>query len=384
MANKAERAIIMGGALLGLGLVGTCSDKPAHWAAEAISAGQIPPQPEKVEAKRGPVHIAIGIDETRSDVSEQIPQIVEATSSFIKSPVLSSGDTVNFCAVGGKSEDPARCNAYAMDKNRDDLIQAVESATAVEDGSSYNYTRINDALRLILKDMEAPCAVGVWTDAMEMGKELRPINPGSCDVKVLIPEEKYSAGAKDVCSHVKGDCEVVLAKNGGDLESTFKGMTETLQKKSQAKADALAEKRFAKAMEDWENYKQSILKSTVEVEEKIALAVRSMIAALTALGTSITIYLNRPKCSGYLYIARGKRIPRMIALDAADAQTVQISETGHVTALWKGGMKYGNQSIEGSEAQFLDGGSTYFSPTLLRGQEKIEIYKRLQNSVDNT
>lgn len=303
MSKNLKNGLLAGVAAGTLAAGASMSESATQAVAEWI-AGETPEMPERKEAKRGPVNVAIGIDASASKIRKKVGTAMTATSDFIENGgLLADGDRVKFCEVGGAKGgegEPVRCADYTLPGGQAELLTDIRDTQ-----STFWSTHVLRALEQM--NQEAPCATAVWTDAITEEKDdgypVPMVQLGTCELKILIPDTEYRQRALDLCTRVEPQqqCEVVEATTGADVTTALSGVVEAVQKEAQEKADSLAEAEYQEAMEDYER-ERAELKAQAEAYKSTARKiVGGLFTALMAGIGAYAAYVNRPIVKGFVY-----------------------------------------------------------------------------------
>ncbi len=384
MSSPLKKTAIGTGAILGTGLLLSTCDPLVNQMAKTL-AGDEPVMPVRVPAERGPVHVAIGMDGSVSKIKQKLPDAISATADFVrKSTILKAGDTVNFCEVGGPkggAGEPAKCRSYEVDSKNEALLADIEDTKAIH-WSTY----LRPSLVKMLEGLEEPCVAGLWTDGLEETDTPPTVDSGSCDVNIFIPDASYREKAQALCGYVEGQCKVVLATTGEDVEKALNEVVSSVQKEAQEAADEKADSEHADAMKQYEKKQAKLKEKAQNLKRKARILLGSIVTLVTGALGSLFAYLNRPRAKGFLYIRKPKGAPMQVAFDTFDQKKIDLrKDTGrpdlpdlNFSATWKGELQCNGQTLE-EGGQFL-GEGVYYCEQPLKGAEKKAVYAQLKRT----
>lgn len=337
-------AVLTAVAALGAGWIE--AEKIAKWAVgdyegsvpQVPVAPSLPVKPQPKPAQRQPIEVAIGFDNSRSAIRNELPNVVSATREFLqKTDSLGNGDTVDICTF----VESASCEEFKLPDRKDALLNYV-SAIQVEPQRPME-TYVHSAVEQIVEQTSADLVL-VWTDADDETKgEKRPLKSGHAPVTIVVPQEKYMANAQEVRTSLgRTDVDVELARTSDDFGRNLEILSGELAKEAQEKAQAEAGRihqgnlakyqadlaQHAGAVEKYQADQQAYEAVLKDIEEKrataeaevtkwktrIKIAVGSILAIFAGLVGLDLYQRNRPKVKGFIVDRRDQKYPRVYRL----------------------------------------------------------------------
>lgn len=286
--------------------------------AEWIAGGE-PEMPVMGAIHRPAVEVIVAIDESKSAIQQQLPQIRTATKDFVAGgEILQEGDSLMLCEVGGK-DDGAECTTYEMDGKKSDLLAKIDTVNP-----RFMDTWLRPALSTIVtkSDEDKPRILALWTDGKEEAETPARVTV-PFPVKVMIPSESYAADAKTLCKQIDGDCTVVPAQNGQQFGNALESFAKNLQTEATAAATAKAQEEFAEAQRKYEEEKRGYTAKLKRARNISGGVVGTTIAVILAGIAGLTAYWNRPQLKGVIVDLRNKKQPLFLA---GNGSRVKLSE----------------------------------------------------------
>lgn len=301
-------------------------------------APNMPVKPQPKPAHRRPIEVAIGFDNSRSEIRKELPNVVSATREFLqKTDSLGNGDSVDICTFVER----AACEEFTLPDKKDALFDHV-SAVQVEPQRPME-TYVHFAVKQIVEQTSADLVL-VWTDADDETKgEKKPLNPGHAPVTIVVPQEKYIANAQAVQKSLgRTNVDVELARTGDDfgrsLEILSKKLVDEAMEEAQAEADKIHQANLAKYKEDLaahtgavEKYQDEQLAYETALKEieakraeaeaevtkwktRVKIAIGSIFAIFAGLVGLDLYQRSRPKIKGFIVDKRDSKYPRVYRL----------------------------------------------------------------------
>lgn len=330
-------------ALLGSLMLSPGCDRIATWYAGPEPDSPVEPiKPELGEVHRPPIQVIVAVDATKSDIKEQLPDVLSATRDFVtKGEILEDGDSLLLCEIKGKNGGAVCHETYTLPQDEERLMRELDAIEA--DGL---HTWIRPALDTIRKssDPQQPRVAAVWSDFIEEAKEPKAVRM-PYPTKLMIPDAQYRDDAEAMCENIRGRCDVVAANTGEQFGLALEGFTEELKKDAYEEAEDEAQRQldeemaeYEEAMAEYESLKDAHEAEVAKYKQKwrtvrnrIATAIGGVVAASIALFSLSVVYYNRPRVTGFLVDVRNKkRIPETYYLDTRQKTTLNISKVDPV------------------------------------------------------
>lgn len=222
-------------------------DAPAQPKLEA------PESPVRITAERPNVEIAMAIDNSRSEIKAQLPDVKRAVIEFLRNQrgVLRDGDAVDICTFTER----VNCFRFSIPDQFNDLIEAINAVEVVPTRGLKTNVAVSIGQVIEFLRGSENAFVTAWTDAKEEGET--PDKKTPVPVNLVIPDGKYLEYAEQVEQAMEGvsscsgtECQgvdVFVAKSGAEFGALLKRFTDALQTEAQRVADLKADADFADA-----------------------------------------------------------------------------------------------------------------------------------------
>ena len=333
----------------------------------------IPPEkPEPKPAKRKSIEVAIGFDNSRSDIKDDLPKVISATREFLqKTDSFSDGDSVDICTF----VESAKCEEFKLPDQKDALLNYVGGVHP--EPPRHMETYVHAAISQIVEQTAADLVLA-WTDADDetKGEKLR-LNPDHPPVTIVVPKAKYIPNANAVLNSLGGrninvDLALTSDEFGKRLESFAGELVKDAMSKARAEADKIHQQnlgqynqnleRFSSATEQYQNdqkaYAEALKnnearKVAVEAEvakwkTRIKIAVGSIFAIFAGL-VGLDIYnRSRPKLKGFIVDKRDSKYPRVYRVPSSKEpyEFKRIHGQKFTLTPTKGGISDGNKLLK--------------------------------------
>lgn len=331
-----------------------------------------PEKPEPKPAKRKPIEVAIGFDNSRSDIKDDLPKVISATREFLqKTDSFGDGDSVDICTF----VESAKCEEFKLPDQKDALLNYVggiqiESPRRME-------TYVHAAISQIVEQTAADLVL-VWTDADDETKgEKSKLNSNHPPVTIVVPKAKYIPNANAVLNSLGGrNINVDLATTSDEFGERLESFASELAREAMAKARAETDRihnqnlekynqdleKFGDATEQYKNqqkvYEEALrnietkkIEAEAEVQKwktRVKIFIGSVFAIFAGL-VGLDVYSrSRPKLKGFIVDRRDSKYPRVYRVPSSKepCEFKRIPGQKFTLTPTKGGISDGNKLLK--------------------------------------